>query len=103
MSVNKDMSQPTIDELREAVAGADLRVLLMVLAHLTGDHAWLEPPFRPVRDVRLRKTGPPRCQLSPIKVTATMAPGPRPIDHLSGLPIAGMGGASHLRADCNNP
>ena len=53
MNVIKDMSQPTLDELREAVAGADLRVLLMVLVHLTGDHAWLEPPFRPVRDVRL--------------------------------------------------
>jgi 4-hydroxyacetophenone monooxygenase len=37
----------------EALAEADLRVLLMCLFHLTGDRRWLEPPFRPVRDVRL--------------------------------------------------
>ena len=48
-----DARKPTIDELREAVNHADLRVLLMVLVHLTGDRAWLEPPFRPARDVRL--------------------------------------------------
>lgn len=41
------------DELAEAIAGADLRILLMVLFHLTGDRRWLEPPFRPKRDVKL--------------------------------------------------
>lgn len=40
-------------QIQQAIADADLRVLLMCLYHLTGDHAWLEPPFRPVRDVRL--------------------------------------------------
>lgn len=35
------------------LAVADLRVLLMVLYHLTGDDKWLNPPFRPTRDVRL--------------------------------------------------
>jgi 4-hydroxyacetophenone monooxygenase len=36
-----------------AIAQADVRVLLMTLVHLTGDLAWLEPPFHPVRDVRI--------------------------------------------------
>jgi 4-hydroxyacetophenone monooxygenase len=39
--------------LSEAVDQADLRVLLMVLVHLTGDTRWLEPPYAPRRDVRL--------------------------------------------------
>ncbi len=33
--------------------GIDLRLALMCLVHLTGDLAWLEPPFQPSRDVRL--------------------------------------------------
>jgi 4-hydroxyacetophenone monooxygenase len=41
------------DALREALHDADLRVLLMVLFHLTGERRWLEDPFRPRRDVRL--------------------------------------------------
>ena len=28
-------------------------MLLMVLVHLTGDERWLEPPYKPKRDVRL--------------------------------------------------
>ncbi len=40
-------------ELAEALGTADLRVLLMVLVHLTGDLRWMEPPFRPKRDVDL--------------------------------------------------
>jgi 4-hydroxyacetophenone monooxygenase len=41
------------DRLRRALEQADLRVLLMVLFHQTGDTRWLEPPYRPQRDVRL--------------------------------------------------
>jgi 4-hydroxyacetophenone monooxygenase len=40
-------------EIRAALAGADIRVLLMVLFHLTGDRRWLQPPFHPERDIRL--------------------------------------------------
>lgn len=40
-------------ELSAAIAEADIRVLLMVLVHMTGDLRWLEPPYRPKRDVRL--------------------------------------------------
>jgi len=39
--------------LHAALAQADLRVLVMCLFHLTGDEKWLEPPYRPARDVRL--------------------------------------------------
>lgn len=46
-------SEPDVDTLAEAVAEGDIRVLLMVLVHLTGDLGWLQPPFRPRRDVRL--------------------------------------------------
>ena len=28
-----------------AIAEGDIRVLLMVLVHLTGDERWLEPPY----------------------------------------------------------
>lgn len=41
------------EALRAAIGEADLRVLLMVLFHLSGDRRWLSPPFRPKRDVRL--------------------------------------------------
>jgi 4-hydroxyacetophenone monooxygenase len=41
------------EELSEAVGEADLRVLLMVLFHLTGDRRWLSEPFLPKRDVKL--------------------------------------------------
>lgn len=40
-------------QLARAVGTADLRVLLMVLFHLSGDRRWLEPPYRPKRDVKL--------------------------------------------------
>ena len=36
-----------------SLAEADLRVLVMCLFHMTGDRKWLEPPYRPMRDVRL--------------------------------------------------
>ena len=41
------------ERLRSALAGADLRVLLMVVFHLSGDRRWLEAPFQPRRDVNL--------------------------------------------------
>src|SRR5262245_56575005 len=40
-------------ELTSAIAEGDIRVLLMVLVHMTGDERWLEPPYKPRRDVRL--------------------------------------------------
>jgi 4-hydroxyacetophenone monooxygenase len=40
-------------ELREALEYANLPTLLMVLAHLTGDHRWLEPRYRPSRTIAL--------------------------------------------------
>ena len=42
-----------IDDLASAIAEGDIRVLLMVLFHMTGDAKWLEPPYVPKRDVRL--------------------------------------------------
>lgn len=41
------------DEVDRALAVADLRVLAACLHHMTGDRRWLEPPFQPMRDVRL--------------------------------------------------
>jgi len=40
-------------EAEAAVAEADLRVLLMVLYHFTGEDRWLRAPFQPRRDVKL--------------------------------------------------
>ena len=40
-------------DLSSAIAEGDIRVLLMVLVHMTGDLGWLEPPYTPKRDVRL--------------------------------------------------
>ena len=40
-------------DLSSAIAEGDIRVLLMVLAHMTGDLRWLEPPYTPKRDIRL--------------------------------------------------
>ena len=40
-------------DLPSALEQADIRVLLMVLVHMTGDMRWLEPPYAPRRDVRL--------------------------------------------------
>ncbi|MEH6910827.1 MAG: NAD(P)/FAD-dependent oxidoreductase [Oceanicoccus sp.] len=39
--------------ISSAVEQADLRVLLMVLFHLSGDRRWLQEPYLPSRDVRL--------------------------------------------------
>lgn len=54
---------PDLADVRRAVTGADLRVLLMVLVHLTGETRWLEPPFTPRRDVRL--VADPEAGLAP--------------------------------------
>jgi 4-hydroxyacetophenone monooxygenase len=40
-------------DLASAIAEGDIRCLLMVLVHMTGDERWLEPPYLPKRDIRL--------------------------------------------------
>ncbi|HZR85905.1 MAG TPA: NAD(P)/FAD-dependent oxidoreductase [Bradyrhizobium sp.] len=40
-------------DLSSAISEGDIRCLLMVLVHMTGDQGWLEQPYRPKRDVRL--------------------------------------------------
>src|SRR5438309_3687776 len=50
--MNIEMPRKTLD-LSTAIAKGDIRVLLMVLVHMTGDERWLEPPYKPKRDVRL--------------------------------------------------
>jgi 4-hydroxyacetophenone monooxygenase len=40
-------------DLASAIAEGDIRCLLMVLVHMTGDMRWLELPYLPKRDVRL--------------------------------------------------
>ena len=47
------LTRPDPAALRAAIIDADLRVLAMCLVHLTGELRWLEPPYRPMRDVRL--------------------------------------------------
>src|SRR5258707_15203053 len=41
------------DVARRAVGAADMRALLMMVFHHTGDRYWLSERFRPVRDIRL--------------------------------------------------
>ena len=50
--MNIETPRKTFD-LSSAIAEGDIRVLLMVLVHMTGDERWLESPYRPKRDVRL--------------------------------------------------
>jgi 4-hydroxyacetophenone monooxygenase len=50
--MNIETPRKTFD-LSSVIAEGDIRVLLMVLVHMTGDERWLEPPYRPKRDVRL--------------------------------------------------
>lgn len=52
------MTQPvhttaTDEELEAAIEHANIPTLLMVVAHLTGDHSWLEKPYRPTRTIAL--------------------------------------------------
>src|SRR2546428_377530 len=51
-TVNIELPRKKLD-LSSAIAEGDIRVLLMVLVHMTGDTRWLEPPYKPKRDVRL--------------------------------------------------
>jgi hypothetical protein len=51
--MNIEVPRKNLD-LSSAIAEGDVRVLLMVLVHMTGDVSWLEPPYKPKRDVRLR-------------------------------------------------
>jgi 4-hydroxyacetophenone monooxygenase len=50
--MNIELSRKKLD-LSSAIAEGDIRVLLMVLVHMTGDERWLEPPYKPKRDIRL--------------------------------------------------
>lgn len=50
--MNIELPRKTFD-LSSAIAEGDIRVLLMVLMHMTGDEKWLEPPYKPKRDIRL--------------------------------------------------
>src|SRR5882762_11323231 len=51
-TMNIEIPRKKLD-LPSAIAEGDIRVLLMVLMHMTGDERWLEPPYKPKRDVRL--------------------------------------------------
>ena len=42
--MNVEMPRRKLD-LASAIAEGDIRVLLMVLVHMTGDERWLEPPY----------------------------------------------------------
>jgi 4-hydroxyacetophenone monooxygenase len=50
--MNVELPRRELD-LSSAIAEGDIRCLLMVLVHMTGDQRWLEPPYKPKRDVRL--------------------------------------------------
>src|SRR5215469_5637153 len=50
--MNVELMRKKLD-LSSAIAEADIRCLLMVLVHMTGDQRWLEAPYKPKRDVRL--------------------------------------------------
>src|SRR6476661_9741567 len=72
-------------DLAQAIAEADIRVLLMCLVHLTGDMRWLAPPYSPKRDVRLipdRGAGVPDAVAAEVRAAAValLAGGPpRPV------------------------
>jgi 4-hydroxyacetophenone monooxygenase len=53
--VNETMIEMPRDkqDLSSTIAEGDIRVLLMVLVHMTGDMKWLAPPYTPRRDIRL--------------------------------------------------
>jgi 4-hydroxyacetophenone monooxygenase len=51
--LNIEGRRRTDHDLSSAIAEGDIRVLLMVLVHMTGDERWLKAPYTPKRDVRL--------------------------------------------------
>jgi 4-hydroxyacetophenone monooxygenase len=51
MIMNIELPRP--HDLASAIAEGDIRCLLMVLVHMTGEARWLEPPYLPKRDIRL--------------------------------------------------
>jgi len=51
--MNKPFLGLAKEQLEQTLAEADLRVLLMVMFHFSGDRRWLQAPFLPARDVRL--------------------------------------------------
>ena len=81
--MNIEMPHQKLD-LSSAIAEGDIRVLLMVLVHMTGDKRWLEPPYKPKRDVRLipdPEAGVPReiqdeIRAAVLKLFANGEPGP---------------------------
>ena len=50
--MNIEVQRKKLD-LSSAIAEGDIRVLLMVLVHMTGNERWLQPPYKPKRDVSL--------------------------------------------------
>ncbi|MBR0714617.1 NAD(P)/FAD-dependent oxidoreductase [Bradyrhizobium liaoningense] len=50
--MNIELPRKQLD-LASAIAEGDIRCLLMVLVHMTGEERWLEPPYLPKRDIRL--------------------------------------------------
>jgi len=52
-SVESELSETKINrqDVEANISEADIRVLLMVLVHLTGEHKWIEHPYLPDRDV----------------------------------------------------
>ena len=47
------MSEFSEQRLQQGIEQADLRVLLMVLFHMTGDQKWLKAPYSPRRDITI--------------------------------------------------
>ena len=72
---------PDRNQLADAVADADLRVLLMSVFHHSGDRRWLESPFTPRRDVSLvadERAGLPDDVADEIRAAAIDLAGTRP-------------------------
>src|SRR4029450_13044394 len=82
--MNIELPRKKLD-LSSAIAEGDIRVLLMVLVHMTGDERWLEPPYKPRRDVRLipdPEAGRPRKtqeELRPASVRLFADGDPKPV------------------------
>ncbi|MPZ62526.1 MAG: SidA/IucD/PvdA family monooxygenase [Propionibacteriales bacterium] len=51
--MNIPMPTASDDELRAALTSANIPTLLLVVAHLSGDHRWLADPYRPTRTIAL--------------------------------------------------